>query len=143
MGTGAILLIHAAATLAMTGLIWFVQLVHYPLFVAVDRLRFPSFALEHRRRTSVVVVPLMLVEAATAALLLVVSLSRADRRLALLGGFLLVLIWLSTALLQVPLHHRLAAGFDAPTVRRLVHTNWLRTIAWTLRSLIALHLIRV
>ena len=28
----ALLLLHAASTLAMTGVIWFVQMVHYPLF---------------------------------------------------------------------------------------------------------------
>ena len=30
-----LLLLHAAATLFMTGLIWFVQVVHYPLFARV------------------------------------------------------------------------------------------------------------
>jgi hypothetical protein len=31
---GPLLLAHAAATLFMVGVIWFVQLVHYPLFAA-------------------------------------------------------------------------------------------------------------
>jgi hypothetical protein len=32
-----LLLVHGFATLYMTGLIWFVQLVHYPLFAQVGR----------------------------------------------------------------------------------------------------------
>lgn len=32
-----LLLVHAAVTLYMTGVIWFVQVVHYPLFSCVGR----------------------------------------------------------------------------------------------------------
>jgi hypothetical protein len=44
----------------------------------------------------------------------------------------------STFAVQVPLHARLAAGFDPQAHRRLVLTNWWRTAAWSLRSLLAL-----
>ena len=37
--------------------------------------------------------------------------------------------WHSTALIQVPLHRRLAGGFDPSAARRLVVTNWWRTAA--------------
>jgi hypothetical protein len=40
--------------------------------------------------------------------------------------------------LQVPLHTRLARGFDPAAHRQLVRTNWLRTLAWTLRALLLL-----
>ena len=56
------------------------------------------------------------------------------------GLALLAVIWLSTALVQVPLHRRLQGGFDAAAHRRLVRTNWLRTAAWTLRAALALRL---
>ena len=54
------------------------------------------------------------------------------------GLALVGVIWLSTALLQVPLHNTLAAGFDADVHRRLVATNWIRTVAWSLRSALVL-----
>ena len=45
MTTGHIILAaHAASTLAMTGLIWFVQIVHYPLFAAVEIQMVPTSA---------------------------------------------------------------------------------------------------
>ena len=55
---------------------------------------------------------------------------------------LLAVIWGSTALLQIPLHNALSAGFDPEVHARLVQTNWIRTIGWTARGLLALHLIR-
>ena len=45
----SLLLIHLAATWALVGLIWFVQLVHYPLFSAVAPERFATFEAEHSR----------------------------------------------------------------------------------------------
>jgi hypothetical protein len=53
----------------------------------------------------------------------------------------LVVIWLSTLLLQVPQHNTLGAGFDDAAHRTLVLTNWLRTAAWTLRSLLVLWMV--
>ena len=134
----AILLLHAASTLAMTGLIWFVQIVHYPLFAYAESGDFRGFAADHQRRTGAVVGPLMLAEAGTAALLLFPP---QDSPTAWIGGALLASIWLSTALVQVPLHRRLAAGYDARAARRLVATNWWRTLAWTARAVIALLLL--
>jgi hypothetical protein len=49
-----------------------------------------------------------------------------------------LLVWASTMLIQVPLHADLAAGFKHETWRRLVVSNWVRTIAWSVRSLILL-----
>ena len=133
-----LLLLHAASTLAMTGLIWFVQRVHYPLFPYAAEGDFRAFAADHQRRTGWVVGPLMLVEAGTATALLFSPLSPT---LVWLGGLLLASIWLSTALVQVPIHRQLAAGFDPRAARRLVATNWWRTVAWTARSAIALALL--
>jgi hypothetical protein len=129
-------LAHAGATLAMTGLIWFVQVVHYPLLRFAAGPSFSEFARHHQRRTGWIVGPLMLGEAATALLLL---LRRTDGW-TVAGAALLAMIWLSTALLQIPRHRRLAAGFDPATGQGLVKTNWLRTAAWTARAAIALRL---
>jgi hypothetical protein len=50
------------------------------------------------------------------------------------GLGLVAFIWVTTGLVQGPLHRRLTEGFDAAAHRRLVQTNWLRTSAWTLRA---------
>jgi len=135
-----ILSLHCASTLALFGLIWFVQVVHYPLFSLVGREHFVEYERLHQMRTTWVVAPLMSIEALTASLILVSNLTSAERTLAWFGWVLLLLIWLSTAFLQVPLHRRLAAGYDSQTATRLVRSNWVRTIAWTVRGVIALML---
>ena len=63
-----LLLGQAAATLFMTGVIWIVQSVHYPLFALVGRDGFSEYAREHRRRITVIVGIVMPVEAVTAVL---------------------------------------------------------------------------
>jgi hypothetical protein len=47
---------------------------------------------------------------------------------------LLGVVWLSTFTLQVPAHRALLQGWSEPVHRRLVLTNWIRTVAWTLRA---------
>lgn len=142
MPLAALLLLHAGATLSMTGLIWFVQIVHYPLFLRVGADAFRTYAAAHQRRTTWLVGPLMLLEIASATGLVLRLKQDPERLLAWTGLALLATIWLSTALIQVPLHRRLLAGFDRQTIERLIRSNWLRSVAWTLRSIIALWLLR-
>jgi hypothetical protein len=131
-----IALVHLAMTAAMGGLIWFVQIVHYPLFASVGDDSFQGWHARHTARTSLVVGPLMLGEL-LCALWLAVRPPYAGP-LAWIGLALLAIIWASTGLVQVPLHGRLAEPRDrAADQKRLVATNWIRTIAWTLRVVIA------
>ena len=134
----ALLLVHAAATLFMTGLIWFVQVVHYPLFRDVGTGSFVAYEHRHTRLTTAVVWPPMLVELVTAIALVRWRPEAAPAFAVWVALALVVAIWFSTALLQVPAHRTLAQGFDEMTWRRLVRSNWLRTILWTARSSLAL-----
>lgn len=140
MSYAGVAAIHAVVTLMMAGAIWIVQIVHYPLFARVDAGEFVEYQRGHARRIVQVVVPLMIAEGATAVALLFGSRDPAARALAGAGAVLLAVIWASTALLQVPCHRRLARGFDAAAHRRLVRTNWIRTVAWSLRGVVALAL---
>jgi hypothetical protein len=136
---GVVLLLNAAVTLFMTGLIWFVQVVHYPLFNHVGSENFTTYAARHSNLTTLVVLVPMVVELVTAFALL----WQRPEGIALwqLGvGLLLVgMIWLSTALLQVPQHSVLGQGFNDAAFGTLVSSNWLRTLAWTLRSVLVLY----
>ena len=66
---GPVLLANLAATFVMVGIIWFVQIVHYPLFARVGTTGFPAYSAAHSRLTGLVVGPPMLAEAATAVAL--------------------------------------------------------------------------
>lgn len=125
----------------MTGLIWFVQVVHYPLFDRVGTSGFPAFQMDHMRRTTWVVGPPMLAEGASAVALWAMAPDDVSPWLHAFGVTLLAVIWASTALVQVPCHDRLAHGFRVETYRRLVRSNWVRTVAWTARAPMALWLL--
>lgn len=128
-----VFLAHLGATWFMTGLIWFVQVVHYPLFSRV-RGDYSGYQQSHMRRTTWVVAPMMLLEVSTAAALCVARPGWFEAWAAWANLGLLGLIWASTALLQVPAHQELLTGFAVSPHAALVRTNWLRTIAWSLRS---------
>jgi hypothetical protein len=132
--------IHAVATIAMTGIIWFVQIVHYPLFDTVGEGRLVVFAQRHSVRTGFVVVPLMLVEAGCAVGLVFVM---ASRPLVWIGLVLLLIVWSSTFFLQVPQHRILSRRYDPAAIRKLVRSNWIRTFAWSARSGVAAALLVV
>jgi hypothetical protein len=121
----------------MAGVILFVQVVHYPLMARVGRDRFVSYEAGHTVRTSWVVIPLMLTELASALWLVGSPPSPDQRPLAVLGLALLIVIWLSTGVLQAPTHRRLSQSFDEASHRRLVRTNWIRTLAWMARVPVA------
>ena len=130
--------IHAFAALYMCGLIWFVQVVHYPLHGLVGMEAFQDYQAAHVRRTSLVVIGPMLIEFMTAGLLVAVSWSQTFDPLAAVGFLVLLKAWVATFMLSVPAHRKLEAGFSQAAHRQLVLTNWVRTFAWTVRAPIAL-----
>ena len=133
-----VLLANLAATFVMVGIIWFVQIVHYPLFSRVGTAGFPAYSGSHSHLTGLVVGPPMLIEAATTLALFLGPPAGVPVWLAAAGLALLAVIWLSTALLQAPRHRELGAGFDQASHRFLVASNWLRTACWSARGLVVL-----
>ncbi len=129
-----LLLANLATTLYMTGLIWFVQVVHYPLFAKVGRDGFAAYEEAHTGLTTLVVGPVMLAEAATALLLLASRPRFAPSGAMWAGAALVALLWISTFFVQVPQHSVLSSGFDARAHSILVNSNWFRTTAWSVRA---------
>ncbi len=141
-----LLSVHLAATAAMFGLIWFVQVVHYPLFAAIGRDGFAAYETAHRRRTAFVVGPLMAAEGLTAEMLVIAPPVGVGLALPVAGVVVLGVIHMSTVWLQVPRHAELNEGYDDATLRRLVRSNWVRTVGWsgshgTMRTVIGLELL--
>lgn len=133
-----VLLANLAATLLMTGSIWIIQLVHYPLFNRVGTEAFQAYAAAHTSAITCVVLPFMAVEALTALALVAQPIPRVPHLTLWIGLGLVGVVWLMTAVVHVPQHGRLAAGFDEATYQALVMTNWIRTLAWTARSALML-----
>lgn len=134
-------LVHAAATWFLVGLIWTIQVVHYPLFGKVGEAGFVAYEAAHTRLISFVVGPAMLVEGIATLWLFFAPPDGLDRWLPLVAGLVLAAVHLSTITLQVPAHDRLSTGWDPAVADRLVRTNWIRTIGWSIRGVLALVMI--
>ena len=113
---------------ALCMLIWLVQVVVYPAFRVVEEARFTNWHRAYMRTISIIVIPLMV---AQAGLVLHQLLSRPNLQDALTMVAILC-AWIATFAFSVPCHNQLQAnGTDAPTISRLIRTNWIRTAAWT------------
>jgi hypothetical protein len=133
-----LLIAQIVASGMLCGLIWFVQVVHYPLFGAVGDESFTRYAGRHRARTTVVVAPLMFLELGCALALLPFFGAATDPVLAYTGLALVALVWGVTFFVSVPLHMKLDQDFDTSAHRALVATNWIRTTLWSARLGVAL-----
>tara|TARA_B100000674_G_scaffold29327_1_gene20636 strand:- start:86 stop:493 length:408 start_codon:yes stop_codon:yes gene_type:complete len=128
------LILHLTATSVMVGVIWVIQLVHYPSFHFVELKQYNTFQRFHMSRISYVVIPAMLTELFT-LFLIVISMDQIDT-LVLASAILLIFIWLMTAVFFSGVHQKLTLGYDQTVVDKLVKLNWGRTLLWTLRLLL-------
>lgn len=136
-------LAHVFCTFFLCGLIWTIQLVHYPGFSSIDPSKFAAFHALHSSKITLIVLPTMVIELTSAGWLYMTSRAEAsafhEYSTWLLVGLLLIIgIWLSTFLVQVPLHGTLSSAPSPEINAKLVTTNWWRTFGWTLRSVIVL-----
>ncbi len=126
--------IYVASTWAMFGIIWFAQIVHYPLFSRVGKESFTDYQTANLFLTVLVVIPLQGIELVTAGLLVWrppagILPVQTWTNLVLIG-----ITWLSTATLQVPSHFKLSRGYETRIQNRLVYSNWIRTVIWSIRG---------
>ena len=128
------LIIHLIATSVMVGVIWVIQLVHYPSFHFIELKQYTTFQRFHMSRISYVVIPAMVTELFT-LILIIISMDQIDT-LVLASAILLIFIWLMTAVFFSGVHQNLTLGYDQTVVDKLVKLNWGRTLLWTLRLLL-------
>jgi hypothetical protein len=138
-----VVLAHATATLVLVGLIWTIQVVHYPLFALVGRDAFAAYEAAHSARITAVIAVPWAVQGLTTAALLVSSPEGLPRWLVWTAAVLAAIPVAVTVLVSVPAHGALAGGFDAAAHARLVGTNWLRTAAWTAHGAVAVAMLAV
>ena len=128
------LIIHLIATSVMVGVIWTIQLVHYPSFHFIELNQYTTFQRFHMSRISYVVIPAMLTELFT-LILIIISMDQVDL-IILASALLLIVIWLMTAVFFSGVHQKLTLGYDQVVVEKLVKLNWGRTLLWTLRLIL-------
>lgn len=133
-----VLLSQLSCSLFMSGLIWMVQVVHYPLFSEVGAESFPAYESKHCSSISLLVGPVMLVEMISAVVFVFLHPRQVSTTGAVICPLLLVAVWVSTWCFQIPHHDLLSHAYDVKSIKLLVDYNWIRTVLWTVRSIVLL-----
>ncbi len=136
MNANTLFLLNLLSTWYLIGLIWMVQVVHYKMFDRVGAAEFVQYEVDHNRLITPIVAPPMLIELATACALFAFAPPGFPRWATWVGLILIAIVWLTTYFVSVPCHNKLLGGFDPDAYRRLVNTNWIRTVLWTVRGVL-------
>lgn len=137
----ALALVNLVVAAILCGLIWTIQVVHYPLFARVPADGWTDYERAHQRAITPLVLPVMAANVLLGALLLAAGPAGADGLLVAVNAFLAAVMFAGTGLVYAPLHGRLAERWDAATHRVLLRLNWLRTAAWTLQTAVAVAIV--
>ena len=129
-----VLLVHLTFTSIMTGVIWVIQIVHYPSFHFIEKELYTVFQKFHMNKISIIVIPIMVAELITGIMLFLDKSSK--NPLLIISFIILVLIWLITGVFFTKAHNELITGYQELVVNQLVVMNWIRTLLWTLRLLL-------
>jgi hypothetical protein len=116
----------------MCGIIWLIQLVHYPSFRFIEKKDFVHFEFFHTKWITFIVMPMMILEIILQAYLV----WKFPTQSYLITTCLLIIIWFTTFLFSVPVHNKLSSAKDDVLIDKLIHTNWIRTFCWSARMLI-------
>ena len=123
----------------MTGIIWLVQRVQYPLFLGLNAGQFPQWHDLHSSRITWLVAPLMVLELVVSVALVFLNKPYFWQNIFIF--ILTILIWGITFFISVPKHEKLAQnGFDETVIISLIRTNWGRTLADTLKLVLVVYL---
>ncbi len=132
-----VVIAQVVATLVLTGVIWLVQVVHYPLFALVGEQAFTTYESAHSARITALLAGPWAVQGLTTLTLMLASPAGVPVWLVWFGAVLAVVPVVVTLTVSVPAHQVLAEGFDSVAHARLVATNWWRTAAWTAHGAVA------
>jgi hypothetical protein len=132
-----LILANLAAALFMTGMIWTIQVVHYPLFREVGSDAFSVYESEHQGRIAALIAAPWAIETLAAIALVVWPPEGVDAYLVWAGLLAVLALALVTLLVFAPIHRQLSDGFTANAYQRLVNLNWIRTALWSAHAVIA------
>lgn len=129
------------STTFLSGLCWFVQIIHYPLLSKIEAANFQVYHNYYLKKAGRVIAPAMLIEISAAILLLIFHREQlVEMPFFSINLLSICAIWLSTFLVQVPLHRKLSQDAEKlereELIDKLVQSNWIRTSLWSARILL-------
>jgi hypothetical protein len=129
-----LIVIHAAGSMFMVGLIWTIHYVHYPLFAYVGEPTYASFQAAHVERIGKLLFVPWLTEGITLVGILTLAFlggRKTWRVPAVINGAAMAIVLVISGFWSAPAHGKLADGFDKAVHDQLMTANLIRTLAWT------------
>jgi hypothetical protein len=128
-----------ALTLYMSGMIWSIQILEYPLFALVGPNEFPAYHRRHNRGLPFLVILPSLAAFASAVVVIFTRPAPLPLWASLVVAVLDLFFIIATVVQEAPLHAQLdREGSQAPLMRQLVVGNWIRTVLWTANAILLL-----
>ena len=135
-------LVTLAFTLYMTGMIWSMQVLEYPLFALVGRNEFPAYHAAHNRALPFFVILPSVLAFISAVVLFWIRPAGIPLWSVVVVVALDLAVLVLTAVQLAPLHGKLdREGFSTEVITTLVRGNWIRTILWTINALVLLGMV--
>ena len=129
-----LIVVHAAASMFMVGLIWTIHYVHYPLFAYVGESTYVSFQAAHVERIGRLLFVPWLTEGFTLIGILALAFLGGRKTLrvpAVLNSAAMAVVLVISGFWSAPAHAKLADGFDKAVHDQLMTASLIRTLAWT------------
>jgi hypothetical protein len=134
-----IITLNVAVSWGLLLLIWLVQIIIYPSFRNVKKTVFVQYHRWYVVRIGSFVFPLMMAE--VVLIYYFASIYHLNVYV-LLGVLMIVVVWLSTIFIQVPIHRKISKKKNIVLIEKLIKTNWLRTIAWSAKAVLVTFLFK-
>lgn len=144
-----IFIIHVFVCILLTAVMWYLQVVHFPLLRFVGTDHFVEYYSELKMKNTLLFFPLFSLEIFTSiALLLSFTMvseftASVQNQFFLVGFSLILLFILHLVNFQMirPTLSSLQKNSDLKIHQKLVRLQWIRTLGWTIRMVILLSMI--
>ena len=120
----------------MFGVIITTQIVNYPLLLDFLKSDFNDLHNSYVNKISKIVIPSMLLE-----LLIALYLVYNGIYLSYINFGLLIIIYISTFLIQVPIHDNVKHSANMSLIKKLIFSNWIRTFCWFFKTVVSANII--
>ena len=118
----------------LLGIIMMTQFVNYPLMKSYDE-SFYTIHQNYMKSMSYLAGPMMVLEFLIISFLFLLNFGN---RVTTAMFLVTCLIWISTFLIQVPIHQKLTKKKEKKLIQQLINTNWIRTILWSVKLVLCL-----
>jgi len=138
-----LLLVHAAMTLILCGVMWAVQLTMVPVLARDTEEHWPHHAQIYRRVFRVLFWPLLIVEGGSGIGVALLQPAGIPPWLHELNLSLLLCAWITVPVIRVVVGHGPVDRFHPEAFRKFARLNWIRVAVWTVRSGVVLAMLHL